>query len=244
MIPRRTKAGLLAGLAFIVSLVSLTPSPQTPSHKETRVSLEQKVERISGEERLLIQEALKKIEERYKIKLYAEIVKADLDEDTGGRVKYDNGEPRILLQDLSFYKPNPELLWNSKYMKSPSNRQLYQRAVIHEFGHILYEKVASPEMKRALFDIDAQNDVSEKGSESYHPAHPSFNTFFYAGFKEAYGDKYLDDLVQSNASETFADIFALRVLGLLENPEDELLAKKIELIEGAIKKYPQSPQPK
>ena len=83
-----------------------------------------------------------------------------------------------------------------------------------------------------MVEIDARNKVAEKESKKQHPGHPSFYTFFYAST-----ECDLEGMKEVNASETFADIFALRVMGFLNNVSDPLLKRKIELIDKTIRDF-------
>ena len=151
------------------------------------------------------------------------------------------GRNTIVIRDLSFYEQHKDGIWSSVYMHNPSAEQLYTRAVLHELGHIVYHNMlreASDILAKLLFEIDVKGEVAGKGNENSHPAHPSFHTFVYSGFKEALESDMKDltkDLVNKNADETFADIFALRAMGLLDNVPDPLLKQKIRLIEEVLR---------
>ena len=152
------------------------------------------------------------------------------------------GRNTAVIRDFSFYEQhNSFRTWSSIYMPNPSAEQLYTRAVLHELGHIVYHnlpKETAEIIAKLLFEIDVKGEVADKGNEKSHPAHPAFHTFFYAGFKEALESDRQDltkDLIYKNADETFADIFAFRAMGLLDNVPDQLLQQKIRLVEEILR---------
>lgn len=224
---------------FSILIALSFPSCRLEEHTEkstNQIKLETSAGDFSLTESRLLNKAIKKANKLYSIDLGFIAIEKKLGQDDAGEAHFNfqEGKNIIFVQDFSFYKFEEDSLWGSIYMRNPSNEQLYERAVLHEIGHLLCDEINSRGLSKKLFEIDIQNEVAKKGPASEHPAHPSFYTFFYAGFKEAENSKELE---KKNAEETFADIFALRVLGYLENVKDTLLLQKIKLVEKEIASY-------
>jgi len=225
-------------------------SPEKPIRNQ--INLENVLGDVSFNELKLINEAIESINRKYSLPLNFSFLEAKIDENDGGeayslirnkevREKYGDrlfrlpqGREIIVLQDISFYKFRKEGLWNSIYMQNPSNEILYKRTVLHEVGHLIYDKIASQQLAKDFFDIDVKNEIVKKGSKTKHPAHPSFYTYFFSGFED---EHISQEFVEKSASETFSDIFALKILGFLDNVKDLLLAQKISLMEKELSKY-------
>ena len=147
----------------------------------------------------------------------------------------------ILIDDISKFTPREDDLTNSRYIVNPTLEANYLRSLLHEFGHLIYGAMVVANVKKAerledeLFDIDITNNVGELAEKNklQHPGHPSYYSFFYAGYQELKQEKWI---IIQNASETFADVFALRALGILNNP-DPILKQKIARIDQFMADY-------
>ena len=247
---------VLAGAAIALALASGGDAPKK-HNLEARVEARDGVEFL-GTENKMISDALASVS-AYDLNLDVHFIKHQEDEQTGGRTysnlgskqqdtedfiasfgkeKYEQlkGKDVITLSGFEFYEKNivssSTSLWDSLYLKNPDAETLYQRAVLHELGHIVFNKISDKKLQDRLVDIDIESGAGKKDGMK-HPAHTSYYTYFYCGF-----DEMSDELREKSASEQFADIFALTHMGKIdENVADKELGQKIKLVKESLQRY-------
>jgi hypothetical protein len=127
---------------------------------------------------------------------------------------------------------NDNDLSSSCYMPNPNPTEIYQRAVAHEIGHIIFNDLKEKyDLVNRLFEVDLKYDLDNVEDRTCHPGHTSYDTFFFVGSEVTAGLGWQG----RNASEVFADIFALYTLGYIdENVKDEALKEKIGIVTSAL----------
>jgi hypothetical protein len=155
-----------------------------------------------------------------------------------GKENYERlkGKDVIVLRDFEFYENyagKDNELWSSIYLPNPSAKVLYKRTILHEIGHAYFHNVENSDLVDRLFKIDIESEAYKNGKN--HPAHPSYRTYFWCGAPEAEGN---EEYELANANEVFADIFALSLLGCIDNDvKDRGLAEKIRIVNNSLRAY-------
>lgn len=124
-------------------------------------------------------------------------------------------------------------LWDSKFLEDHNAELLFRRAIFHEFGCNCFFDVLDNNLVRALNTVDIRSQAYAKGGEGNHRAHASYLSYFHV----VDGKPVWRRLPLENAMRSFAEIFALRELGMLPETNDSALNAKVEIVYGEMNKF-------